>query len=324
MLNRMRVLTMRSTHKLRWIGIIAAIGLAVTACGTPNVFTEGSSTNSTVESHDTASSHQPTIHMAVLPKAVNSKVLPKKTSLPLIRKGSQGADALLINEALASLHYLPVQFQPNQDVSPAFEALLASDLDYGIAKPPAGSWTWRASYPQALEQLWNPNTDNVITEGAVMAYERDHGMPVDGVAGPEVTAALSRDLRDGVVDTHPYINVTVSKSLPERLTIWSDGKAIYSSLANTGVAAAPTPDGTYPVYARFRSQTMSGTNPDGTKYSDPGVPWINYFYGGDAIHGFVRNSYGFPQSVGCVELPVSHAQTVFGIIDYGTLVTVTG
>ncbi len=136
--------------------------------------------------------------------------------------------------------------------------------------------------------------------------------------------ALSHDLRTNLVNSHPYINVTVSKSLPERLTVWSNGKAIYSSLANTGVAAAPTPNGTYPVYLRYQSQTMTGTNPDGTKYSDPGVPWINYFYKGDAIHGFVRSSYGFPQSVGCVELPVNNAKTVYSMINYGTLVTITG
>ena len=37
---------------------------------------------------------------------------------------------------------------------------------------------------------------------------------------------------------------------------------------------------------------MSGTNPDGSHYSDPGVPWVSYFNGGDALHGFLRASYG--------------------------------
>ncbi len=55
---------------------------------------------------------------------------------------------------------------------------------------------------------------------------------------------------------------------------------------NTGVPGATTQQGTFPIYARFTSTTMSGTNPDGSKYSDPGVPWVNYFNGGDAVHGF--------------------------------------
>ena len=27
---------------------------------------------------------------------------------------------------------------------------------------------------------------------------------------------------------------------------------------------------------------MTGTNPNGTKYSDPDIPWVSYFNGGDA------------------------------------------
>ena len=52
---------------------------------------------------------------------------------------------------------------------------------------------------------------------------------------------------------------------------------------------------------------MSGKNPDGSAYHDPGIPWISYFNGGDALHGFIRASYGFPQSLGCVEMPFSEA-----------------
>ena len=38
-----------------------------------------------------------------------------------------------------------------------------------------------------------------------------------------------------------------------------------------------------PIFSRFASTTMTGTNPDGSShYSDPGVPWVNYFNGGDA------------------------------------------
>ena len=68
--------------------------------------------------------------------------------------------------------------------------------------------------------------------------------------------------------------------------------------------------------------TMKGVNPDGSHYSDPGVPWVSYFHGGDALHGFVRGSYGWPQSLGCVEMPPSNAATVYPYTPIGTLVTV--
>jgi len=99
---------------------------------------------------------------------------------------------------------------------------------------------------------------------------------------------------------------------------------VYSTLANTGVPAAPTVDGTFAVFEHLTSTTMTGTNPDGSHYSDPGVPWVSYFNGGDALHGFVRGGYGYPQSDGCVEMPIPNAAIVFPMTPIGTLVTVAG
>ena len=84
----------------------------------------------------------------------------------------------------------------------------------------------------------------------------------------------------------------MSTSLPEHADVWRDGQIVYTTLANTGIEAAPTEQGTWPVYARYVSTTMTGTNPDGSKYDDPGVPWVSYFHGGDALHGFIPPGYG--------------------------------
>jgi lipoprotein-anchoring transpeptidase ErfK/SrfK len=67
---------------------------------------------------------------------------------------------------------------------------------------------------------------------------------------------------------------------------------------------------------------MSGTNPDGSHYRDPGIPWVSYFLGGEALHGFIRPGYGWPQSLGCVEMRFNDAKTVFPYTPIGTLVTV--
>jgi lipoprotein-anchoring transpeptidase ErfK/SrfK len=127
----------------------------------------------------------------------------------------------------------------------------------------------------------------------------------------------------GAMDPADYNYVYVTKDLPETATVYDNGVEVYSTLANTGVAGAATADGTFPVYERFLSTTMTGTNPDGSHYSDPGIPWVSYFNGGDALHGFVRSSYGFPQSDGCVEMPPDHAEVVFPYTPIGTLVTVS-
>jgi len=79
---------------------------------------------------------------------------------------------------------------------------------------------------------------------------------------------------------------------------------------NTGIPASPTVDGTFPVYLRFYFTHMKGTNPDGSKYDDP-VWYVSYFNGGDAVHYFPRGSYGWYQSLGCVELPWNAAARAY-------------
>jgi len=89
-----------------------------------------------------------------------------------------------------------------------------------------------------------------------------------------------------------------------------------------GVAGADTANGTFPVYLHYATTTMTGTNLDGSHYSDPGIPWVSYFNGGDALHGFIRSSYGYPQSLGCVEMTFNSAATMWSRTSIGTLVSV--
>ena len=62
---------------------------------------------------------------------------------------------------------------------------------------------------------------------------------------------------------------------------------------------------------------MKGKNPDGSKYADP-VYYVSYFRSGEAVHYFPRGSYGYPQSLGCVELPWSSAKFIWKYLTYGT------
>jgi peptidoglycan hydrolase-like protein with peptidoglycan-binding domain len=220
---------------------------------------------------------------------------------------------LRLQQLLATLGYLPLDFTPAAPLSAPQEA----------ANAQPGTFSWRWTEPNALESLWTEGASNTISRGAIMAFESQHGLTTDGSAGPAVWTALLAAAAAGTTDPAPYDYVYVSESLPETATVYSNGAEVYSTLANTGVAGAETGVGTFPVYERFRSTTMTGTNPDGSKYSDPGIPWVSYFNGGDALHGFVRGSYGFPQSDGCVEMPPSHAEVVYPLTPIGTLVTVS-
>jgi peptidoglycan hydrolase-like protein with peptidoglycan-binding domain len=221
---------------------------------------------------------------------------------------------LRLQQLLAELDYLPLAF------TPASSAPLSSLQE---AVPQVGTFSWRWALPASLTSLWTPGYSNVITQGAIMQFENEAGLKSDGIAGPQVWAALLKAAADHKVDPLPYDYVYVQKTPePENVTVYRDGQSVYNTLANTGIAAAPTPDGTWPVYARYTVTTMTGTNPNGTHYSDPGIPWVSYFYEGDALHGFIRNSYGFPQSLGCVEMPFANAEVVFPYTPIGTLVTV--
>ncbi len=221
---------------------------------------------------------------------------------------------LLLQEILAQLGYLPVTWTPIGQGPP-------SPAMYAHGQLGVFSWRW-ASVPQQLQALWAPGQYTVVTRGAVMAFENAHGMTTDGVASPAVWAALFQALQAGQLDPYPYAYAMVSMASPENLVLWVEGADIYSSLANTGIPVSPTQPGTFPVYLRYTFQVMRGTNPDGSTYADP-VSWVSYFNGGDAVHGFVRASYGWPQSLGCVELPPSHAAVVWPYMHIGTLVTVS-
>ncbi len=137
-----------------------------------------------------------------------------------------------------------------------------------------------------------------------------------------VFRSLVRDVLAGRHAKGGYSYVFVTESSPEMLTLWHDGKVVLRTPVNTGIPGRPTDLGTFPVYLHLESTTMAGTNPDGTHYNDVGVPWVNYFSGGDAIHGFVRPGYGWPQSLGCVEVQPSTAEMIFPYVNVGTLVTV--
>ena len=223
-------------------------------------------------------------------------------------------------QVLAQLGYLPMSWTPDAGAS----APAATDAAQRSAayQPPAGSFTWDSGYPSQLKQFWSEGKADTITRGALMGFEADHNLTVDGTSSTKVWNDLLTAAVKEQKNSHGYSYAITSKSLPERLTIWHDGKKVFSSLANTGIGVAPTADGTFPVYEKLQYQVMSGTNPDGSHYADP-VRWVSYFNGGDAVHLFYRGSYGWPQSLGCVELPATTAEAAYQVLPYGTLVTVS-
>ncbi len=186
-----------------------------------------------------------------------------------------------------------------------------------------GTFVWRfPTLPGALKSQWSVGTNNVVLEGALMRFQSDHNLPSTGANSPASWHALVTAVIEKHYDPTNYSYVLVSQRVPQELKLYINGKVVFTTAVNTGISASPTQNGTYPVYLRYTTTTMSGTNPNGTKYHDTGIPWVSYFHGGDALHGFLRSQYGYPQSLGCVEMTFAHAAVVWPHTPIGTLVTV--
>jgi len=232
---------------------------------------------------------------------------------------------LRLQQILAQLGYLPLTWtQAAGAAAPAQDAAAqhaAAQLAAAYA-PPAGDFSWQPGYPAELRGFWREGSANTLDEGAITGFEADHGLATDGVAGAAVWTALLHAAATDQRNTRGYSYAIASQRIPETLTIWHDGKKVLASPTNTGISVAPSPVGTFPVYEKLPFQIMQGTNPDGSRYADP-VQWVSYFSGGSAVHYFDRASYGWPQSLGCVELPYTAAAEAYPYLPYGTLVTVT-
>jgi hypothetical protein len=248
-------------------------------------------------------------------KAADGAVLTRAVTLTY-RVGEPSSARL--TQLLADLRYLPVHFVSRHDPR-------ASDVGaqlQALYSPPSGQFVFGHGWPAHLHWLWA--TDNaLVIRGALMNFETQHGLAMDGVAGTRVWNALLWAREHWRLNRSGYSYAIASEASPESFTLYHNGGVVLRTLANTGIPGSGTAQGTYPVFERLRSQVMQGTNPDGSHYADF-VQWVAYFNGGDAVHYMPRADYGSPQSLGCVELPYAAAARAWGYLSYGTLVSVLG
>jgi hypothetical protein len=230
--------------------------------------------------------------------------------------------ALRLDQLLSQLGYIPLSWTPS-DSSGDIPATDASAQLAAAYDPPSGTFSFNSGYPSALTGMWTAGTSNEIR-----TFEYDQNLTMDGDPGLHVWSHLLTAIAKDQQNKHGYTYVWVTQAGTEHLELYHNGKLAITSAVNTGIPGRNTQDGTFPVYLRYTVTQMRGLNPDGTPYNDT-VYWASYFNGGDAVHAFPRGSYGFYQSLGCVELPYNGggpgvAENVWNLITYGTLVTVTG
>jgi peptidoglycan hydrolase-like protein with peptidoglycan-binding domain len=223
-----------------------------------------------------------------------------------------------LQQMLAQLGYLPLKVTyPGGEPADTLAAQGAA-----AEKPPAASTAWEYSEtPADLKRQWyGLSNASVLTQGALMKFQDDHDLNVTGYEDTATWHALFEAVIKNQRNTFGYTFVDVSVA-SQRLNLWHNGKTIIAATpVNTGAPGTPTQAGTWPVFEHLPVTTMSGNNPDGSHYSDPDIRWVSYFHGGDALHEFTRAQYGFPQSLGCVEMPPRSAAQVYPYTPIGTLV----
>ena len=112
-----------------------------------------------------------------------------------------------------------------------------------------------------------------------------------------------------------WIDVNLSA---QRLTAYQGQTAVLSTLISSGVAGRRTPTGRFAVRTKIPSQTMSGPG-----YYLPGVPYVMYFAGANAIHGtYWHHNFGTPMSHGCINMRTSEAAWLYRWASIGTPVVV--
>lgn len=121
-----------------------------------------------------------------------------------------------------------------------------------------------------------------------------------------------------------FDKVLIANVTSKKMWAYQNGQLVNSFLISAGAPATPTPLGEYHVYAKYTVQDMSGYNPNGTKYFQPHVRWISYFYQGSAVHGVYWHGLDWfgriNSSHGCIGLPENQAQWVYSWAPIGTTV----
>lgn len=127
----------------------------------------------------------------------------------------------------------------------------------------------------------------------------------------------------GVVTNPPTTGKWIEINVTTQTVIAYEGSTpVKSVVVSTGVTRTPTVLGTFKVYRKIPSQTMSGgSQATGDYYYLPNVTDVMYFYRDYAIHGtYWHNNFGRPMSHGCVNMTLADAKWFYQWASVGTIV----
>jgi lipoprotein-anchoring transpeptidase ErfK/SrfK len=170
------------------------------------------------------------------------------------------------------------------------------------------------------EPLANPISLSKLIAGETLPAPADEHYAV--FHGTEISPPILASLRQ----TSRVLGVTSPAG--KRIEVDLTNQKVYAFEGNTKIFDftvstgkwGRTPTGTFRIWAKVRSQLMSGGNQsDGTYYYLPNVPYVEFFYNdqipktmGYSFHGtYWHHNFGHPMSHGCVNMRTEDAAKLY-------------
>jgi lipoprotein-anchoring transpeptidase ErfK/SrfK len=96
------------------------------------------------------------------------------------------------------------------------------------------------------------------------------------------------------------------------LTAYDGDRLVFATLVASGLPKWPTNEGVFRIWARLRTDAMSGAMGQPDFYYLQSVPYVMYFDGAIALHGaYWHDGFGYRHSHGCVNMSVSDSRWLF-------------
>ena len=185
------------------------------------------------------------------------------------------------------------------------------DLSLDASDPVAVDQLSAAQLPESSPALSPELAALGPTDPTTTAAELAAPVPTDPTATasaagwPRTTAETTLAPRSSnPASSGHWVDVNISK---QKVTAYNGSTPIKTVWTSTGTRRHPTVVGTFRVWIKLRSTTMSGGSyRAGDHYRLAGVPYVMFFYRGYALHGtYWHRNFGRTMSPGCVNLTIA-------------------
>lgn len=175
------------------------------------------------------------------------------------------------------------------------------------------------SFP-SQEPLADSDSLKLLVRGQTLPTPADeptaifHGAPASATKPASLLLSPRSVLGTTLSDKRIEVDLTHQK-----VYAYEGDSRVFEFTVSTG-KWAPTPTGAFRIWAKVKSQKMSGGNPRlGTYYYLPNVPWVMFFYNneitkmrGFSLHGtYWHNNFGHPMSHGCINMRIDDARILY-------------